>query len=363
MGADLPADLRDSLDALAQGKSRRDMARRAAAMSANYRDGGRSDTIAGADDALAYGFTRLPATYAAMTTVLAAVTEVWPELSPRSLLDAGAGPGTATFAAARQFPALGQVRLIDHNPHLRALALTLLAGSTAAALRDASYAQGDLVDLLGRAAAADLVLAGYMVGELAPATLPGIADALWEKAGQLLVVVEPGTPAGFSRIRALRSHLIGRGAHVVAPCPHDGACPIVDPDWCHFSRRLNRSRDHRQVKEAALSYEDEKFSYVALARGDLALARGNVALARGDLALARGNVALIPARPHGSAARVLAPPRVTKGAVAAKLCTPDGIVAAVIDRRDRERYKEGKAWRWGDAVACAANPEGGERRG
>ncbi|HEY2135830.1 MAG TPA: small ribosomal subunit Rsm22 family protein [Xanthobacteraceae bacterium] len=342
MGADLPADLRDSLDALAQGKSRRDMARRAAAMSANYRDGGRSDAIAGADDALAYGFTRLPATYAAMTTVLAAVTEVWPELSPRSLLDAGAGPGTATFAAARQFPALGQVRLIDHNPHLRALALTLLAGSASPALRDASYAQGDLVDLLRRGAAADLVLAGYMVGELAPATLPGIADALWEKAGQLLVVVEPGTPAGFSRIRALRSHLIGRGAHVVAPCPHDGACPIVDPDWCHFSRRLNRSRDHRQVKEAALSYEDEKFSYVALARG---------------------NVALVPARPHRSAARVLTPPRVTKGAVAAKLCTPDGIVAAVIDRRDRERYKEGKAWRWGDAVACAANPEGGERRG
>jgi ribosomal protein RSM22 (predicted rRNA methylase) len=33
------------------------------------------------------------------------------------------------------------------------------------------------------------------------------------------------------------------GAHVVAPCPHDGRCPLSGPGakaWCHFGARFQR---------------------------------------------------------------------------------------------------------------------------
>jgi hypothetical protein len=33
------------------------------------------------------------------------------------------------------------------------------------------------------------------------------------------------------------------GAHVVAPCPHDGRCPLSGPGaqaWCHFGTRFQR---------------------------------------------------------------------------------------------------------------------------
>ena len=95
---------------------------------------------------------------------------------------------------------------------------------------------------------------------------------MWAKTRDTLLIVEPGTPAGYRRIIALREQLIASGAHVAAPCPHDGKCPLTAPDWCHFTQRLPRSRAHRQIKGAELPFEDEKFIYVALTRAPLARA-------------------------------------------------------------------------------------------
>ena len=324
MDASVPPELQAALDRLAQGKSRRELTQRAEMISQLFRAGaGSREAIRTADDALAYAFTRLPATYAAVAAALDALGDACPDFAPRSLVDAGAGPGTATWAAATQFGSLGNIRLIDDNRHLRALSLRLLDASTAEALRGARYDAGDLVAFVRGGPPADLVIASYAVGELAPDALALAADALWSATADVLLIVEPGTPAGFARIRALRAHLIAHGAHALAPCPHDLACPIVDPDWCHFAQRLPRSRDHRLVKGAELAFEDEKFSYVALARD----------------------------RRPVAGARVLAHPRVSKVAVSAKLCTADGIVTATAARRDRARYAAQKRWRWGDQVA------------
>ena len=199
----------------------------------------------------------------------------------------------------------------------------MLQFATVAALRRAQYDFGDARQFLKWITPADLVIAGYYIGELPGDELLRSAEALWSRTAGLLVIIEPGTPAGFGRIRDVRAHLVGQGAHVLCPCPHDLACPLVGDDWCHFAQRLNRSRDHRQVKGAALSFEDEKFSYVALTR-------------RKPEAVARD--------------RVLAAPHVTKAQVATKLCTAQGLVEDVASRRDRDAYKMRRNWRWGDAV-------------
>jgi ribosomal protein RSM22 (predicted rRNA methylase) len=62
-------------------------------------------------------------------------------------------------------------------------------------------------------------------------------------------------------------------------------------------------------------------------------------------------VALSRERAPRATARVLAHPRVGKAEVGARLCTPDGIVTATAPRREPDRYKAQKGWRWGDAVA------------
>jgi ribosomal protein RSM22 (predicted rRNA methylase) len=320
---DLPAELKAALDGKLRGFSRTDAAERSASISKTYRDGGGSGAIRTEADALAYALARMPATYAAVTASLNALVEIRPDFAPNSLLDVGAGPGTASWAAAETFPSLQSFALLDANEALRALALNLFSESFR--LRDVGYERGEARSALAKADAADLVIVSYMIGEIGAAEQKTLAELMWQKTRDTLLVVEPGTPAGYARIIALRERLIALGAHVVAPCPHDGPCPLQTPDWCHFTQRLQRSRAHKQLKGAELPYEDEKFAYVALTRAPVAK------------------------RP----ARVLAQPEVSKVEVSAKLCTADGLAWTQTPRRAKADYARARRWRWGDAVEGA----------
>src|ERR1700760_2683547 len=204
MNADLPEDLQAVLDRLTEGVSRNALSERAAAISRAYRSGGNSaGTIQSRDDALAYAMARLPATYAATAAGLATLKEALPDFAPQTLLDVGAGPGTASWAALESFPGLTGVRLVDENPHLRQLALDFLAASGEETLHKAEYQKGTARQVLPAAEKADLVIASYFVGELADEQLLSAAEGLWSAANDTLVVVEPGTPAGFARIRKI----------------------------------------------------------------------------------------------------------------------------------------------------------------
>ncbi|MDB5567606.1 MAG: SAM-dependent methyltransferase, partial [Tardiphaga sp.] len=240
--------------------------------------------------------------------------------APKSLLDCGAGPGTATWACAEAFASLNNFTLLDSNPALRSLALELARDSTR--LPAPRYDLGDATAKLAEAPAADLVFASYVINELNDIARQKLIAAMWAKTSDTLLIVEPGTPAGYARMIEARAMLIDDGGHVVAPCPHDDGCPLAAPDWCHFSQRLQRSKAHKQLKSAELPYEDERFIYVALSRA--------------------------PARQRPS--RVLAQPVATKVAISAKLCTKDGVIAAVAPRRDRAAYARYRKLDWGDAV-------------
>jgi ribosomal protein RSM22 (predicted rRNA methylase) len=321
ISSDLPASLRAALERMTHGLSRNDAAMRAASISRTYRDGGGSGTIRNDADALAYALARMPATYAAVTACLNALTEARSGFHPESLLDVGAGPGTATWAALQAYPSLQHMSLLDANTALRRLALTLAAEQIQGTSLD--YQQTDARSGMAAMPQADLVIASYMIGELDAAARAAFANELWRKTRDTLLVVEPGTPAGYARIVTLRAQLIAQGAHVVAPCPHDAACPLISPDWCHFAQRLARSRAHKQIKSAALPFEDEKFSYVVLARESVAQ----------------------------QPARILAPPLVTKADMRLKLCQPDGSMGiASVPRRDKAAYARVRRLGWGDTL-------------
>jgi ribosomal protein RSM22 (predicted rRNA methylase) len=321
---DLPAALRAALDAALEGVSRHDLAMRARRTSEAYREGRPSSgVIREAGDALAYALTRLPATYAACATVLAEAARMAPGFAPLSLLDAGAGTGAASWAAQAVWPGLTTVTWLDASPPFLALAAKLAAGGPEG-LRKAHAVRGDLT-APGPWPQVDLAVASYALAEIAPEGQAAVVQSLWAATTGVLALVEPGTPAGYARLLGARAALIEAGATILAPCPHHAACPLTGADWCHFSVRLPRSRDHRLAKGGEVPFEDERFAYLAAARPSVA-------------ALAR-------------APRILAPPRGGKPGIDLKLCALDGAVEPrFIPRRDKPAHAAARRLGWGDVI-------------
>jgi ribosomal protein RSM22 (predicted rRNA methylase) len=109
------------------------------------------------------------------------------------------------------------------------------------------------------------VILGHVLNELAPQARAAVVAAAWQLTGGMLLIVEPGTPDGFTVVRAARDALLLEDAHTIAPCAHDRPCPL-ERDWCHFPQRLKRPDFQRRARGAPSEWEDAKFAYAALAR-------------------------------------------------------------------------------------------------
>ena len=258
-------ELTAALEALLSGRETAQLERDAKVISENYRlrtgKGGR--LLTRESEAAAYAAARMPATFAAAYEAINQSLEA-SGLAPCTLLDCGAGTGAATWAASELLE-LENITCLEREDAMRSVGSALMhAGS--GALSGAQWASCDLTS--GAALPkADLVIEGYMLGELSEDMRLPVARKLWEASEQMLVLIEPGTPQGFANLAAVRRELASLGAHVTAPCPAgSAACPMSGDDWCHFSVRVQRTKLHKALKGGDAPYEDEKYCYLALTR-------------------------------------------------------------------------------------------------
>ena len=260
-----PQALTAALEALLSGKSEAQLAQDAQTISENYRlhTGQGSRLLTREGEAAAYAAARMPATFAAAQQALAGAKEA-SGLEIRTLLDCGAGTGAASWAAAGIYD-LEQITCLEREAAMRSVGSALMQAGEGA-LAQATWTDCDLTaaEPIGQA---DLVVEGYMLGELREDMRLPVAQKLWDAAQKLLVLIEPGTPQGFANLAAVRAHLAAQGAHIAAPCPAGSLrCPMAGEDWCHFAVRVQRTRLHKALKGGEAPYEDEKFCYLALTR-------------------------------------------------------------------------------------------------
>ncbi|MET7711116.1 small ribosomal subunit Rsm22 family protein [Streptomyces sp. NPDC005407] len=291
---------------------------------ANYRGTTPTDApvLRDRSDVAAYAAYRMPATFEAVRSALAALRAAAPEWVPTTHTDIGGGTGAASWAVAEAWEEEApRTTVLDWAEPALALGRKLAAASGVPALRAAQWQRSRISAAL-RIESTDLVTVSYVLKELTAKDRTAVVTEA-ARAAQAVVIVEPGTPDGYARVIEARDRLIEAGLTVAAPCPHSAACPIEPgSDWCHFAARVSRSSLHRQVKGGSLPYEDEKFSYVAAVR--------------------------FPATP--APARVTRKPQIRKGLVLLDLCTkPQELRRETVTKRHGPLYKAARDTEWGDA--------------
>lgn len=290
-------------------------------MTANYKNssGNGQSLIKTDEEAAVYSAVRMPATFAATVSALSHTLKLW-NGTISSVIDAGAGTGAASWAFSLLTGASEYV-CIEHEPVMRRLGKELMTASDTI-ISSAEWISGDIVrDSIGRKA--DAVTASYVLNELMPGDIERTAVKLWEAAEQLLLIVEPGTPAGFEVIKRVRRKLLAEGAYIVAPCMCM-ECPLNDDDWCHFTCRVARTRLHKLLKGGDVPYEDEKYSYIAFSRGKVTSGTDK--------------------------SRILRHPVIQKGYVKLRTCTSSGLHDISITKKDGEMFRRARKSECGDTI-------------
>lgn len=268
-------------------------------------------------EALSYAVVRMPATFGAVSAALSHTLDCF-DAPIATVLDVGAGTGAATWAVHEALDGEASFTCLEREDAMIRLGSVLMAEDEV--LSRVQWVRHDL------AAApvtpkADLVIASYALNELSEEKRAEVLRNLWDCAEKLLVIIEPGTPVGFAQLRKARETLIAQGGHVVAPCVRQGECPLPADDWCQFTARVARSRLHKLLKGGDVPYEDEKFSYLAVAKE-----------------------AATPAE-----ARILRHPQKESGRITLRLCTAEGVQDKVVTKKQGELFKRARKADSGDA--------------
>jgi len=261
------------------------------------------------------------------------INTLYPTFIPKSVLDFGSGPGTALWSAREVWPSIKTHFIVEPSDYMIKLNETITNGFP-------NVSRSLYLD--GVQGIHDLVLASYVLSELGDdSSRKSAVRSLWDSVGDggILVIVEPGTPIGFKVVRNARSLLIdspsfskGAPPKILAPCTHHRRCPQPSWSWCHFSHRVERIKvlqESKRHSNATQSWENEKFSYIVLSKGDPKGAR-------------------VPSAT--SLARITRQPLKRKGHIYLDACTSHGMLQRSIISKSVNTglFKAARKTRWGD---------------
>lgn len=317
---DLPIELKMAIENQVIGMKQAQLKQKAQSLSEKYRNesGHGKRLITESNEVAAYSVVRMPATYGAVYSALNYTLNL-ANCNIESLLDVGAGTGAASWAANSLLD-LQSITCLEREDSMRQVGEKMMKEASSG-LENAKWIKYDLTkDEISQKS--DLVIASYVLNELDEEERIKAAKKLWEAANKIVIIVEPGTPVGYSHIKKIREALIKEGAHVIAPCPHEGSCPLKGDDWCHFTCRIPRSKLHKELKAGEVPYEDEKFAYLAVSRVQY----------------------------KNAEARVLRHPIVAKGRVSLDICSIDGFNKVNIFKKDGDLYKRARKVQCGDEI-------------
>lgn len=228
---------------------------------------------------LGYIGLRYTLTYGSNFRVLSEIKKRCTDFKPASMLDYGCGPGVSISAAVEVFnkgnfdntesdyknfdcgsfterksSPLTSAIALDPSKHMLQVAKHLI---TAQAKNEREFPRVDYQLAMNfentnssfsnsAQNKFDLITLSYVLLDISgQPSRDMLVRRLWNKLNDngMLVIIERGTPSGFRLIHHARELFIDEigpsGFHFVAPCSHEGRCPLAltGRDWCHFGQQ------------------------------------------------------------------------------------------------------------------------------
>ncbi|KAL4169242.1 hypothetical protein KRP22_010165 [Phytophthora ramorum] len=297
----------------------------------------------GPAETLAFLAFEMEATYACTHAVFSELQKRLPDFEPKSVLDFGAGPGTASWVAKDFYDkSLDKYRVVEPSQSMVDAAEVLLDGFPGLSMRRSIADMSRDIDAGNKY---DLIVVSYVFSDITnDFERVATTSALWELLSEngCLVVVDRGSPWGSHQVRSARQFILDsvaededakEGTRIIAPCPHHFECPAAGSTWCHFVQRspvVNRPRE--ATTKRWHGQKGSKFSYMIMQK------------------TSKGSDEDAAAKKKKPIARMLRGPLLATRHVHLDLCTPEG----KLERRSvtrgksiREVYRASRKAHWG----------------
>ena len=301
----LPQDVRDKINLLFTGKKDLKLKSTREGLTNKYKSnsGSSVDLIENENESILYAISRMPATFAVIYKTINDLCLQGYIKNIESVIDAGSGTGAGFFALRELFPSLSS-HFLEKN-------YNMIDTFNKICNEKIEVNQFDLIknEITLRA---DLILSSYVLSELSENDRISVFKKLLSASNRYVLIIDTGTPETYTNFMKLKSIAIQNGFKVLAPCESDN-CPLKN-DYCQFYARVERSSLLKVAKSATLSYEDEKYFYLLLAKESVNFARK----------------------------RVLRRPKIKKNEIKLVLCTQNGIEQLKVTRNSQDEFKRAK---------------------
>lgn len=256
-------------------------------------------------DSLVYAISRMPATFAVLSTLLTDLVSQGKLKDISSVIDIGSGTGAGFFAFNEIFEN-AEISLFERDKNMINVFAEFETGQT--------VKQFDLIrdDINEKA---DLVVSSYVFSELNEEWRRLALKKMLDCSKKYVLLVDTGTPRTYENFMKLKNLVYDLGYTISAPCESQ-KCGLKN-DYCQFYARVERSGLMKMAKNAELSYEDEKYFYLLIEKQ-------------------------AKSQENSSERRVIRRPNIKTNFVELKLCTNGGVVSQNITKKDRELFKKAR---------------------
>ena len=315
---DFPQDIKRAIEEEANNYSISTLKTLSKKISKNYlertKDG--ENFINDEREVLVYALTRMPATFGAISFALEKGLELIDD-NINSVIDLGSGTGSGILAAKSLISNKIPMFCVEKEVEMINFSKKYVSNDLV------NYHQSEIKNLVVKDTY-DLVMASYVLNELSDIEKQDALSKIISLTNKYILIVEPGTPENYKQMLIYRDYLLGEGFNIVAPCPHNGKCPITENDWCHFLTRVQRSKLHKLLKDGDAPYEDEKFTFLFMSKLPLVKKVDD---------------------------RILRHPIVHKGNISIITCNKDcSIKQYLFTKKDKVKYKASKKLSAGDLL-------------